>query len=64
MTKQVVYILFLLLINQLVCLKLRTGTKTGVSKIALKKVAPIHLHTINFVSEMQESINDYSECNL
>jgi hypothetical protein len=63
MVKQFIFIMFLLLVHKFECSRLRTNTKTGVSKIALRKVAPAHIHAINFVGEIQDTINDYSECN-
>jgi hypothetical protein len=64
MVKHLIYIFLLLLINKIYCARLRTVTKSGVSKISLKKIASVNLHAINFVSEIQDTINDYSECNL
>jgi hypothetical protein len=62
MTKQFTILLFILLIFWIDCSRLRT--KLGVTKIALKKVAPAHIHAISFVDEIQSSINDFSECKL
>ena len=64
MSKLFIYICLLLLIHQIYSVRLRNKNKCQLrSTIRLKKILEHRIHTINFVSEIQDNMGNYTTRN-
>jgi hypothetical protein len=62
MSKQLIYICFLILVAHISSLNLKLQTKSNGCSISLKKMPRNDQESIAFISKVQDDLDDFSTC--